>query len=110
MNNITLTIKDIHGWPIAQVEAIQVGDLALHKAIYGNRITHVPTLAHITKGLPDGSRAKKDLLRWMAKVQENLKEDWVALAALTPLTYTEVNDNILAVKERVLNHCRSVAL
>ncbi len=93
-----------------QVEAIQVGDLAVHKDLYplpqGNKwwqVTHVPTLTRFNV-VSNGLHKQANLIEWCKKVQEQLKDDWKALAQLTPETYIERS----IFKDRIMELCQRI--
>src|SRR4051812_36927688 len=107
-----IEIQILNNWPRKLVATI-VGDLAVHPAIKGPgfAVTHMPTSAHMTKALPwtpPTGFTKEQLIIWAEKVQDNLREDWIILASLTPKNYDVQSDEILDCKERLLNWCRSV--
>lgn len=84
------------------VEAIQVGDLAVHHDIKCKKegfwqVTHVPTLTRFNV-VPHGLHKQTDLIEWCRNVQASYLEDWKELASLTPDDYksrTEAKDRIM---------------
>jgi hypothetical protein len=101
------------------IPVIVVGDLGLDFCEPGEKdegwnIYHLPTLAGFSSVVPSyliGVQGKSceydkpELLRWMARVQENYPTSWQVLRLLTPDTYL---DNGHAAKEIIQKWCLSV--
>jgi hypothetical protein len=98
---LKLIIKD--GDFPTTVEAIQVGDLAVHDHIKSDKdgywqVTHVPTNTRFN-AVPDGLHEKAALIEWCKKVQGMDLEGWKALSELTADSYSikiEAKDRIKA--------------
>lgn len=90
----------------------KVGDLAVCWNDGEWQVAHVPTLAWFRKAVPPGRYQKETLVSWCHKVQQELRDDWEALAKLTPETYeddgTDEYEPILAIKDRIREHCLAV--
>lgn len=97
------------------IPVIVVGDLGLDFCEPGEKdegwnIYHLPTLVCVNQGVqPDDNGTfeydKPELLRWMARVQENYPTSWQVLRLLTPDTYL---DNGTTAKEIIQKWCFSV--
>lgn len=105
------------------IPVIVVGDLGLDFCEPGEKdegwnIYHLPTLAGFSSVVPlaeliyEGDDVngeycydKPELLRWMARVQENYPTSWQVLRLLTPDTYL---DNGTTAKEIIQKWCLSV--
>lgn len=107
---ITISIVINDGDFPTQVEAIQVGDLAVHRNLrkYDSsewQVTHVPTLARFNV-VPAGLHKQSDLIEWCKKVQAKLPEDWKSLNELTSETYSGRSE----AKDRVMQLCQGVPI
>ena len=92
-----------------EIEAYQIGDLAIHKAANMNwRITHIPTKTRFDAALPEleeGRRyTKQKLIQWAVKVQTELLGDWERLRTLTPDDYQRLTDS----RQRIKDMCQSI--
>lgn len=102
---LSIIIKD--GDFPTTVEAIQVGDLAVHKELrpllIGNswQVTHVPTLTRFN-AIPNRLYKKTDLIEWCRKVQSQLVDDWKELAKLTHECYKDRSE----AKDRIMYLCQ----
>lgn len=109
-NAITLSIITNEGdFPI-QVQAIQVGDLAVHEHIKSDKkgswqVTHVPTNTRFN-AVPDGLHTKAALIEWCKLIQGELQDDWKQLASLTNETYSSK----ISAKDRVKELCLGTAV
>lgn len=109
---LTIPLLDGKTW---ETEAEVVGDLALHpsrKNPKGWSVTHVPTLLTFARAVPPeitanlGPKAQRTtLLAWMARVQEDMPKDWLALRKLTAASVRADPDYSKGVRERIRNHC-----
>ena len=89
------------------VEAVQVGDLAVHKNLCEDKdwqVTHVPTLTRFNVVV--GLHKKSDLIEWCKKVQGMLQDDWKELAKLDKTTYKERSE----AKDRIMRLCQNTAI
>lgn len=83
-----------------ELEAWQIGDLAVHEAFPQHkidRVTHVPTLTRFST-IPSGSWTTVELIDWCERV----------LRALTPLTYDTSCIKTYEAKLRIMEWCLSV--
>lgn len=107
---VTLQIPTEGGWIIKTVQAIQVGDLAVHEPIgldnYKWQVTHVPTLTMFDKAVPEGDWTQEQLLKWCWKVQENT-DLWQAICSYDNSNYKTVPESLL---EGLKQHCLSIAV
>lgn len=91
------------------VEAIQVGDLAVHEDLKLKdkcwQVTHVPTLTRFN-AVPAGLHKKADLIEWCKKVQAQLPECWKELAQLNETSYKERS----GAKDMVMDLCQNTAV
>jgi len=88
-----------------QVEAVQVGDLAVHRNLRKEgywQVTHVPTMTRFN-AVPNGLHKQSDLIEWCKKVQEQLSEDWKSLSSLTHDNYSDKSE----AKDRIMNLCQN---
>lgn len=88
------------------VEAIQVGDLAVHRDLRKGtdkywQVTHVPTLTRFN-AIPNRLHKQTDLIEWCRKVQSQLQDDWKELAKLTHECYKERSE----AKDRIMYLCQ----
>lgn len=103
-----------------EIEAWQVGDLAVHKFIDETggldddcyQITHVPTLTRFDKAVPwdttlDWNIAKQALLSWCHKVQLEHQDLWAQLRAFRPDNYKSIDADLLI---RIRDWCLSVSI
>lgn len=107
IKKIKITIPDAAGWP-KTVEADQIEDLAIHLNVNNPEllsVTHLPTLKQIDSVLPDEIEHNQ-LLRWCAKVQATMQDDWQRLRALTPKTWYHMED----VRDRIEGMCKSTSI
>lgn len=105
---ITLYIVINDGDFPTQVEAIQVGDLAVHRNLRNDKnwqVTHVPTLTRFNV-VPAGLHKQSDLIEWCKKVQAQLPEDWKSLNELTSETYSGRSE----AKDRIMQLCQGVPI
>lgn len=106
--NVKLTIPIENDWP-RTVEAIQIGDLAVHEDIKDRglvwQVTHVLTLTRFNV-VPAGLHKKADLIEWCKKVQASNIEDWKELAKMDHSCYKERSD----AKDRIMYLCQGVAI
>lgn len=101
-SKITLSIIVNPGDFPTTVEAIQIGDLAVHHDIKCKKegfwqVTHVPTLTRFNV-VPHGLHKQADLIQWCKNVQASFVEDWKELAKLDPSSYSmrsEAKDRIM---------------
>ena len=111
MHEQEIEIKILDNWP-RKVMATIVGALAVHPKLDGAdgfMVTHLPTSANLKKCFHGNSVFTKDRLAiWAEEVQSNLKDDWAILNMLTPDNYNEATPELLEVKSRVLDWCRSI--
>lgn len=106
---VTLYIYRHDGEFPIPVEAIVVGDLAIHNHLSSNKegfwqVTHVPTLTRFNV-VPHGLHKKVDLIDWCKRVQSELIDDWKSIASLTPDNYksrTDAKDRIMELCQRTL--------
>lgn len=105
---VTLSIPIEGEWP-RTVEAIQVGDLAVHEDLkFAEKqwqVTHVPTVTRFNVA-PPGLYDKAALIEWCKKVQASNIEDWVELGKLDHSCYKERS----ASKDRIMNLCQNTPL
>jgi hypothetical protein len=109
---LSIPIKD--NWP-RQVEAWQVGDLAVHENImyhniYGMKwqISHVPTLASFIKAVPLlEDHSKERLLSWCHRVQLKHRDLWAELRNYDSNNYQEISNSTL---DKIRNWCLSVEI
>lgn len=109
---ITIEIPIKGAWGSNSVQAIQIGDLAVHKPIgwdddYNWRVTHVPTLTMFDKAIPISAWVEytdEQLIQWCWKVQQNDEHKWARLAEYNNSNYSEIDQEILnSVKEYCLS-------
>lgn len=103
---ITLSLIINEGDFPTTIEAIQVGDLAVHCNLRKEgywQVTHVPTLTRFNAIL-NGLHKQADLIAWCKKVQSRLPEDWKELAQLTHECYKERS----AAKDRIMYLCQGM--
>lgn len=92
---------------IWEVEAMAVGDLALHKSRKDpnkNSVTHIPTLTRVD-AVPKEISSQRHYFDWMRNVQHGMQKDWLAMRKVTP---QEVRTDPLRTKfirERLGAHC-----
>lgn len=94
-----------------ELEAWQVGDLAVHEIFPQHkidRVTHVPTLTRFSSAIPSGNWPNVELIDWCERVQQAHEEDWAVLRALTPLTYDASCIKTYEAKLRIREWCLSV--
>jgi hypothetical protein len=116
-HKVTLSIPIEGEWP-RQVEAWQIGDLAVHvdlEHIDLYQVTHVPTMTDMWHAVPDytwsfdskcfKSIVRNKLLTWCKKVQEQHKDDWSVLRGFTRDNYKSIDEDVLM---RIKNWCLSV--
>lgn len=100
---VSLTIPITDDWP-RTVEAVQVGDLAVHEdlRIPGKtwQVTHVPTMTRFNVVV--GLHKKDDLIEWCRRVQASNQDDWKELAQLTHVSYTVRSQ----AKDRIMDLCQ----
>lgn len=115
---ITINIPPDHDL----IEAIQVGDLAIHDDINDSEtsawvITHVPTLSRFDRALPHtvyakGSNplcdnySKEQLIKWCKLVQDDCLDDWKLLRE--QWTHKTLTDKVRDAKLRLIQWCRSI--
>lgn len=104
----TLQIPVDDGWPIT-LEAIVVGDLAVHKQHEDSRVTHVPTLTKFQKAVPDSWDIITDeqLLNWCRKVQEDELNLWAIIRRYDNSNYHEIPEDVL---DKLKGYCRGIAI
>jgi hypothetical protein len=107
-HKVKLSIPIEGEWP-RQVEAWQIGDLAVHvDLIYCDQysITHVPTLTTFESVINwNWDESMEQLLIWCKKVQEQHQDDWVVLRGFTRDNYKSIDEDVLM---RIRNWCLSV--
>lgn len=101
----------INAWVNKTVDAIQVGDLAVHKALnaeedYCWQVTHVPTLTMFDRAIPEGDWTQDQLIKWCWKVQLN-QPLFGPLSNYNNQTYRDISPNYL---EAVCKHCLSIGV
>ncbi len=104
--NIKLSLIINEGDFPTQVEAVQVGDLAVHCNLRKEgywQVTHVPTLTRFNV-VPNGLHKQVDLIEWCKKVQAQLQECWKELAMLDQASYKERSN----VKDRIMDLCQNM--
>lgn len=120
---VTLKIPTEGGWIIKTVQAIQVGDLAVHESlnkdkfnlgynladdkIYKWQVTHVPTLTMFDKAIPEGDWTQEQLLKWCWKVQDTERIYFKELARFNNQNYQQINPELL---EKTCNYCLSIGV
>lgn len=99
---LSIIIKD--GDFPTTVEAIQVGDLAVHHNLRKEgywQVTHMPTLTRFNV-VPNRLHKQTDLIEWCRKVQSQLPDDWKELAKLTHECYKDRSE----AKDRIMYLCQ----
>ena len=108
LSNIDLTLSLIinDGDFPTEVDAVQVGDLAVHNNLKIKdkiwQVTHVPTLTRFN-AVPAGLHKKFDLIDWCKKVQISNQDDWKELAKLDEYSYKERSE----AKDRIMHFCQN---
>ena len=109
---VKLEIPVKGAWENNSVNAVQVGDLAVHAPIgwdddYNWRITHVPTLTMFDKAVPVGWYAHTDeqLIQWCWKVQQSNWSYWAQLHEFNNTNYKEIDPKLL---NSVREYCLSI--
>lgn len=105
-STVTLHIVRHEGEFPTPIEAVRVGDLAVHSHLHSHKegfwqVTHVPTLARFNV-VPHGLHKKVDLIDWCKRVQSELIDDWKSLKELTPDNYKSRTD----AKDRIMEMCQ----
>lgn len=117
-HKVILSIPIEGEWP-RQVEAWQVGDLAIHvdlEHVDLYQVTHVPTMTDMWRAVPDyewsfnvactaNNVVRDKLLTWCKKVQDQYKDDWIVLRSFTHDNYKSIDEDVLI---RIKNWCLSV--
>lgn len=110
--NKTLTIPIDGEWIPRTVEAIVIGDLAVHEDLKVDKfwqVTHVPTLTRFN-AYREGLYKRSELIAWCRKVQEQRLVDWVILRSLTPKNYKTSDTVALMAKDRILRMCEGIEI